>query len=145
MGRQVPGLLEIWRQLEPALKQTHCWMRPWPLVQSPGPLCSDSGDQVIRHHLHTVGLGEFFLPAQTFGQDSQELIEVGHKKARLIQRLLFDHALPATGAIFVDDSGSHIALCRELDVCECLHVQGNGLSEEEIQALEDRLPDRDGN
>eukprot|EP00428_Durinskia_dybowskii_P031333 CAMPEP_0170251110 /NCGR_PEP_ID=MMETSP0116_2-20130129/25384_1 /TAXON_ID=400756 /ORGANISM="Durinskia baltica, Strain CSIRO CS-38" /LENGTH=185 /DNA_ID=CAMNT_0010502071 /DNA_START=125 /DNA_END=678 /DNA_ORIENTATION=- len=94
--------------------------------------------RVIRHHLDVVGLGEFFASQLLFGQDSPRLARAGHKKAVLIQQLLQEHSMEPEDALFVDDSRTHIQLCRRLGACDVFQVEGNGLTPKELDALDAR-------
>lgn len=93
--------------------------------------------QAIRHHLSSVGLGNYFQVDRIFGQDSEELSEVGHRKALLIQRLMQFNEWPRERALFVDDSKEHIQLCREVGACRTLLVRGQGLGLEEMEEVEE--------
>eukprot|EP00927_Polykrikos_kofoidii_P068064 TRINITY_DN63459_c0_g1_i1.p1 TRINITY_DN63459_c0_g1~~TRINITY_DN63459_c0_g1_i1.p1 ORF type:complete len:210 (+),score=37.75 TRINITY_DN63459_c0_g1_i1:68-631(+) len=93
----------------------------------------------ILRHLETVGLGRFWIAQRVYGQDSQELAQARFAKAMLIRWLLSEHGLLWEHALFVDDDDRHITLCRRSETCACLHVRGEGLHEEEINAIEARF------
>mgnify|MGYP001804728605 CR=1 FL=1 len=85
----------------------------------------------IIPQLETASLMRHFEPDNIYGQD--ELRSVKYVKAKLIASIVASHQW--ADALFVDDSKDHIAVANKRRVCRTLHVQGNGLSLDEMDDI----------
>lgn len=95
--------------------------------------------RAILHHLSSLGLSRFFRRERIFGQESERMLQVRHKKASLIQLLLLEHGWKKSQALFVDDDNRHLEHCKELGACNFLQVRGQGLSKAEMDMILEEL------